>query len=68
MTISYKKLFKVLIDREIKGKELARLANVSPTTICKMKHDGSTLTIDVLARVALALGLTLNDIIDISQE
>lgn len=68
MTISYKKLFKVMIDREIKSKELAKLANVSPTTICKMKHDGSTLSIDVLARVALALGLTLNDIIDISPD
>ena len=35
MAASYKKLFKILIDREMKSKELAKLANVSPATIAR---------------------------------
>ena len=37
MAASYKKLFKLLIDREMKSKELAELAKVSPATLAKMK-------------------------------
>ena len=35
MAASYKKLFKLLIDREMKSKELAALAKVSPATIAR---------------------------------
>ena len=35
MAASYKKLFKLLIDREMKSKELAALAKVSPRNACK---------------------------------
>lgn len=41
---SYKKLFKLLIDREMKSKELAAKAGVSPATIAKMKKDGATIS------------------------
>ena len=40
MAASYKKLFKLLIDRDMKSKELAALAKVSPATLAKMKKDG----------------------------
>ena len=45
MAASYKKLFKLLIDREMKSKELAALAKVSPATIAKMKKDGATVSL-----------------------
>ena len=65
MAASYKKLFKMLIDREMKSKELAKLANVSPATIAKMKKDGATVSSDVLVKICTALECTLDDIVEI---
>lgn len=65
MTASYKKLFKLLIDREMKIKELAELAHVSQATLAKMKKDGVSVNSDVLIRICSALGCKLDDIIEI---
>ena len=46
MAASYKKLFKLLIDREMKSKELAAKAGISPATLAKMKKDGATVSSD----------------------
>ena len=65
MAASYKKLFKILIDREMKSKELAQLANVSPATIAKMKNDGATISSDVLVKICTALNCSIDDIMEI---
>lgn len=65
MAASYKKLFKLLIDREMKSKELAALAHVSPATIAKMKKDGVAVSSDVLIKICTALHCTLDDIVEI---
>lgn len=65
MAASYKKLFKILIDREMKSKDLAALAHVSPATIAKMKKDGATVSSDVLVKICTALGCTMDDILEI---
>ncbi len=68
MAASYKKLFKMLIDREMKSKELAQLANVSPATITKMKKDGAVVSSDVLVKICTALDCTMDDIVEIVPE
>jgi DNA-binding Xre family transcriptional regulator len=68
MAASYKKLFKILIDREMKSKELAKLANVSPATIAKMKKDGAVVSSDVLVKICTALNCTMDDIVEIIPE
>ena len=65
MAASYKKLFKLLIDREMKSKELAALAKVSPATIAKMKKDGATVSSDVLVKICTALNCTVDEIMEI---
>lgn len=65
MAASYKKLFKMLIDREMKSKELAALAGISPATLAKMKKDGATISSDVLVKICTALDCTVNDIMEI---
>ena len=65
MAASYKKLFKLLIDREMKSKDLAEKAGISPATLAKMKKDGATISSDVLVKICTALGCTLDDIVDI---
>ena len=68
MAASYKKLFKMLIDREMKSKDLAAKAGVSPATLAKMKKDGATVSSDVLIKICVALGCTVDDILDIVPE
>ena len=65
MAARYKKLFKMLIDREMKSKDLAEKAGISPATLAKMKKDGATVSSDVLVKICTALGCTLDDIVDI---
>lgn len=65
MAASYKKLFKMLIDREMKSKELALLAGVSAATLAKMKKDGATVSSDVLVKICTALDCTMDDIVEI---
>ena len=65
MAASYKKLFKILIDLEMKSKDLAAKAGISPATLAKMKKDGATVSSDVLIKICTALNCTLDDIVDI---
>ncbi len=68
MAASYKKLFKMLIDREMKSKDLAAKAGVSPATLAKMKKDGATVSSDVLVKICTALDCKLDDIVEIIPE
>ena len=64
MAASYKKLFKLMIDREIKSKDLATKAGISPTTLAKMKKDGATVSSDVLVKICRALNCDIGDIME----
>ena len=64
MAISYKKLWKLLIDRDMKKKDLAKLADVSNFTISKMSA-GNNVTVEVLGKICLALDCKLDDIMEI---
>ena len=68
MAASYKKLFKLLIDRNMKNKELAEKAGVSVATITKMGKDGAVVSSDVLVKICTALGCTMDDIVEIVTE
>ena len=65
MAASYKKLFKLLIDRNMKKKELAQKAGVSIATITKMGKDGAVVSSDILVKICSALECTLDDIMEI---
>ena len=65
MTASYKKLFKLLIDRGMKKKELAEKAGISIATITKMGKDGAVVSSDVLIKICSALDCTMDDIVEI---
>ena len=65
MAASYKKLFKMLIDREMKSKDLATKAGVSPATLAKMKKDGAVVSSEVLVKICTALDCTMDDIVEI---
>ena len=68
MAASYKKLFKLLIDREMKKKDLAEAAGISIATITKMGKDGAVVSSDILVRICTALNCTMDDIMEIVPE
>ena len=64
MAISYKKLWKLLIDRDMKKKDLVALSGISQSSITKMGKNENVNT-DVLVRVCLALNCDIGDIAEI---
>ena len=68
MAASYKKLFKLLIDRNMKKKELAELSGVSVATITKMGKDGVSVNSDVLVKICRALNCDIGDIMEMVPE
>ena len=68
MAISYKKLWKLLIDREMKKKDLVALSGISQSSVTKMGKNENVNT-DVLVRICRALNCDIGDIAEIvSQE
>ena len=64
MAYSYKRLWKLLIDKDLKKKDLAEYAGISQYTVTKMSK-GENVNIDTLAKVCCALNCTLDDIVEI---
>ena len=67
MSVSYKKLWKILIDKDIKKKDLSTMAGISPATITKMGKNGHVTT-EVLIKICSALNCSLDDIMEIIPE
>ena len=63
MSTSYKKLWKLFIDKDMKKKDLAAAAGISNYTISKMGK-GENITTDVLGKICAALDCTLDDIME----
>lgn len=64
MRFSYNKLWKLLIDRGIKKKELAEKAEISATSIAKLGKGGNINT-KVLLNICTALECNIEDIMEI---
>ncbi|WP_337366119.1 helix-turn-helix transcriptional regulator [Phascolarctobacterium sp.] len=64
MTVSYKKLWKLLIDREMKKKDLQASAGISPSSISKLSKN-EYVSMDVLVKVCSALGVDFKDIMEL---
>ena len=64
MAISYKRLFKLLIDRDMKKRDLQTLTGLSHATIQKMEN-GENVMMDVVDKVCTALDCQLSDIAEV---
>ncbi len=67
MITSYKKLWKVLIDKDMKKQDLAKAAHISNYTISKLTK-GENVTTDILARICDALECNIDDIVEFIKE
>ncbi len=64
MRVSYKKLWKLLIDRDMKKKDLQLAAGLSSTTIAKLSNH-ENVSMDVLIKVCTILGVDFCDIMEL---
>lgn len=67
MKISYKKLWKLLIDRDMLKKDLAQRAGISTTSIAKLGKNENVNT-DILLKICNALECELQDIMELIEE
>mgnify|MGYP000901484420 FL=1 len=67
MHFSYNKLWKLLIDRNMKKQELAVRSGVSSTSLAKLKNN-ENVTTDILLRICEALDVELYDIVETIRE
>lgn len=64
MEVSYKKLWKMLIDKDMKKKDLQAKAGISWASVTKLSK-GETVSMDVLIKVCKALDCDIGDIVEL---
>lgn len=64
VTVSYKKLWKLLIDRDMKKKDLLAAAGISQSSLSKMGRNENVNT-DILVKICKALSCDIGDIMEI---
>ena len=67
MAISYKKLWKLLIDKEMSAVELREKTGIAPNTMTKLRRD-EEVSMTVLAKICKALDANIGDIMDLIPE
>lgn len=67
MTTSYKKLWKLLIDRDLKKKDLEATAGISHFVMNKLTK-GENVTTETIGKICLALNCTPNEIMEFVTE
>ena len=66
MAVSYKKLWKLLIDKDIKKKDLVKMAGISGYTLKKLNH-GDNVNAETLMKICVALDCSFDDIMEITE-
>ena len=66
MAISYKKLWKLLIERNMKKKDLCIAAGISHASMAKLGKN-ENVTTDVLVKICTALKCDISDIMEMTE-
>lgn len=67
MSVSYKKLWKILIDRDMRKEDLRLAAGLTTTTIAKLGRN-ETVHLDIILKICKTLGCGIDDILEIVTE
>ena len=66
MSVSYNKLWKLLIDHNMNKSDLGKAAKMSPNTIAKLGKNESV-SLDILVRICEVLNCDIGDIVEVSR-
>ena len=64
MSVSYKKLWKLLIDHNMNKGELAKATKMSANTLAKLGKN-ETVSMDILVRICTVLKCDIGDIVEV---
>ena len=67
MAISYKKLWKLLIDKDMTAAQLREKTGIAPNTMTKLRRD-EEVSMAVLVKICTALNANIGDIMDFISE
>ena len=67
MAISYKKLWKLLIDKDMTAVDLRQATGIAPNTMTKLRRD-EEVSMTVLVQFCTALNVNIGDIMDLIPE
>lgn len=67
MQVSYKKLWKMLIDKDMKKKDLQADAGISWASVTKLSK-GETVSMEVIMKICKTLNCNIGDIMDLIQD
>ena len=67
MTICYNKLWKLLIDKNMKKKDLQALTGLSASSIAKLSRD-EMISMDALMKICAVFGAQFSDVVEIVYE
>ena len=67
MAVSYKKLWKLLIDRDMKKKDLCQAAGISHASIAKLGKN-ENVTTDILLKICKALSCDISEIMEVTED
>ena len=63
MAVSYNRLWKLLIDKNMSDAEMRRAADIAPNTVTRMKKD-QEVTMSVLEKICAVLDADFGDIVE----
>lgn len=64
MAVSYKRLWKLLIDKDMKKKDLCEKAGISAASVTKLGRNGHVTT-EILLKICTALECNIEDIMEV---
>lgn len=67
MAISYKKLWKLLVDRKMSTAALRKAAGIAPNTTTRLRRD-EEVTLTVLNKICSTLNVDIGDVMEFVEE
>ena len=67
MSVSYNKLWKLVVDHKMNKSDLGKAAKMRPNTIAKLGKN-ETVSLDILVRICEVLNCDIGDIVEVTGE
>lgn len=67
MAISYDKLWKMLVDKQMSKADLRKAAGIAPNTMTRLRRD-EEVTLSVLNRICIVLDVNIGDVMEFVPE
>lgn len=67
MSVSYNKLWKLLVDRKMSKADLRKAAGIAPNTMTRLRRD-EEVTLTVLHKICTCLNVDIGDIMEFLSE